>query len=98
MQELHHFLCDRSSEVTQRIKRFNISDEFDSRQTTPSLHTFDVKTLYTNIPHVDLIEKLHSLIDDISCLHTPAYTGVEVTYLCVKWVNITFHISFQQTL
>ena len=49
-----------SSEIPERIRRFNRNTPNLDTISHITLETYDIKTLYTNIPHDDLLTQLES--------------------------------------
>jgi len=58
------WMIQNSKKVVERIKLFNRTLDFKAK-TAVTMETYDVKTLYTNIPHDDLILKLELLFKEI---------------------------------
>ena len=63
------WMMKNSLEIPERIKRFNRSQHEIKLGKVIILETYDVKTLYTNIPHADLLRTLGSLFKQLEGLN-----------------------------
>jgi len=64
---LRIWMLKHSAEVPYRIKLFNRTYNYPAQRPI-LLESYDVKTLYTNIPHKDLLTKIWELFECISSL------------------------------
>ena len=65
---LQIWMIKNSAEIPNRIKSFNRMNNSKAPINTITLETYDVKTLYTNLPHDDLLQKIWELFGHISQL------------------------------
>ena len=63
------WMIQNSSEVPTRIKKINRTHLGLTSMQEVWLETYDVKTLYTNIPHEDLMQQFKKLFDNILTLN-----------------------------
>src|SRR6185437_1531761 len=64
------WMIKSSLDITNRLKHINgHMDEEEISNETRMIQTFDVKTLYTRLPHTDLIDKISELLNDIASLN-----------------------------
>ena len=64
---LRIWMLKNSADIPYRIKLFNRTYSYPAQRPI-MLETYDVKTLYTNIPHQDLLTKIWELFECISGL------------------------------
>jgi len=82
------WMINSTNEIPHRIQLLNRKFKIES---APSFNinfsTYDVKTLYTNLPQDDILEKLTQLFNEISRLKNPSApssTIIEVNRLGIK--------------
>src|SRR6185437_5865462 len=62
------WLIESSLEVKERLAKFNRSADFKLGKPQEDSSTYDVKTLYTRLPHEDIAKRLSKLLDNIEIM------------------------------
>ena len=81
-------MVNSTNEIPHRIQLLNRKFKIDSDHAfNINFSTYDIKTLYTNLPQDDILEKLTHLFNEITRLKnpsSPSFTIIEVNKLGIK--------------